>query len=277
MRRAVVIIPTYNERENLPFAVAALLEVFASIESWRMEILVVDDTSPDKTYEVAAELAEKHDQVHVLLNGEKCGLGRAYLRGMERAFGEMAADLVLEFDADLSHDPTKIPSFLEAVEQGADLVLGSRYITGGGIPRDWGLHRRFLSVVGNLVIMTVLGEFTVRDWTTGFRAIRREVYETVAPQLSGERFSGYTFHIGFLHETLRAGFTVVEVPFQFVDRTRGQSKLGAEYVRNTLAFILKARLHDLPGDAGSSSRWWASCSACSGASSCTTATSGSGR
>ena len=247
MRRAVIIVPTYNERENLPFAVAALLEVFASIDDWRMDILVVDDTSPDRTYEVAARLAEEHDQVTLLLNREKCGLGGAYLRGMERAFGEMGADLVFEFDADLSHDPTRIPVFLEAVGRGADLVLGSRYVAGGGIPRDWALQRRFLSVVGNWVIMSVLGNFTVRDWTTGFRAIRRDVYEAVAPQLKDERFSGYTFQIGFLHRALQAGFTVVEVPFRFVDRTRGESKLGAEYMRNTLAFIFKTRLLDLAG------------------------------
>lgn len=247
MRRAVVIIPTYNERENLPLAVAALRDVFASIDDWCMEILVVDDSSPDKTYEVARALAKEHDEITLLLNGEKCGLGGAYLRGMERAFGEMAADVVFEFDADLSHDPTKIPAFLGAVEQGADMVLGSRYRKGGGIPRDWGLHRKFLSVVGNIVIMTVLGNFKVRDWTTGFRAIRREVYETVGPRLSGERFSGYTFQIGFLQEALKAGFTVVEVPFRFVDRTLGESKLGAEYLRNTLAFILRARALELAG------------------------------
>jgi dolichol-phosphate mannosyltransferase len=247
MRKAIVIIPTYNERENLPLAVAALLEVFATIRDWRMEMLVVDDTSPDKTYEVARGLADEHDGIALLLNCEKCGLGGAYLRGMERAFGEMGADVVFEFDADLSHDPRRIPAFLEAVERGADVVLGSRYIEGGGIPRNWGFHRRFLSVAGNLVVMTVLGTFKVRDWTTGFRAVRREVYETVGPRLTGKRFSGYTFQIGFLHEALRAGFTVVEVPFQFVDRTRGESKLGAEYVGNTLAFILKVRLLDLVG------------------------------
>lgn len=247
MRKAVVIIPTYDERENLPLAVAALLKVFGTIDDWRMEILVVDDTSPDKTYEVARELAEEHEEVTLLLNSEKCGLGGAYLRGMERAFGEMAADVVFEFDADLSHDPAKIPAFLKAVEQGADVVLGSRYTKGGGIPQDWGLYRKFLSVVGNVVVMTVLGNFNVRDWTTGFRAIRREVYETVSPRLSGERFLGYTFNIGFLQEALKAGFTVVEVPFRFVDRTRGESKLGPEYIRNTVAFILKARLLDLVG------------------------------
>jgi dolichol-phosphate mannosyltransferase len=245
MRRAVVIIPTYNERDNLPVAVAALLHVFASIDDWRMEILVVDDTSPDKTYEVAAAMAEEHDQVTLLLNHEKCGLGGAYLRGMEHAFGEMAADVVFEFDADLSHDATRIPIFLEAVEGGADLVLGSRYVPGGGIPGDWPLLRRFLSVAGNLIIMTVLGNFKVRDWTTGFRAIRREVYDAVAPRLRGKRFSGYTFNIGFLYEAVKAGFTVVEVPLQFVDRTRGQSKLGPEYLKNTLAFIFRARLNDL--------------------------------
>ncbi len=247
MRTAVVIIPTYNERENLPSAVSALLEVFGAIQGWRMRILVVDDTSPDRTYEVAREIAEEHAEVTLLLNSEKRGLGGAYLKGMEHAFGEMAADVVFEFDADLSHDPQKIPVFLAAVEQGADVVLGSRYAKGGGIPQDWGLYRKFLSVVGNVVIMTVLGDFKVRDWTTGFRAIRREVYEVVAPRLSGERFLGYTFNIGFLYETLKAGFTVVEVPFRFVDRTQGESKLGPEYIRNTIAFILKVRLLDLVG------------------------------
>jgi dolichol-phosphate mannosyltransferase len=183
--------------------------------------------------------------VHLLLNPQKSGLGGAYLKGMQHAFGEMAAAVAFEFDADLSHDPSKIPAFLQAIERGADLVLGSRYIKGGGIPRDWGIHRKFLSVVGNLVIMLVLGNFRVRDWTTGFRAVRREVYQAVEASLKAQSFSGYTFQIGFLQEALKRGFSVVELPFRFVDRTCGESKLGPEYIKNTLGFIFRVRLQQL--------------------------------
>src|SRR5690606_30901308 len=137
---------------------------------WDMHILVVDDTSPDKTYEVVEQLTKKHTQVHLLLNKQKSGLGGAYLKGMDHAFHQLKADAVFEFDADLSHDPEKLPAMLAQLDNGYDMVLGSRYIPGGGIPSDWGLHRKFLSVVGNIIIMTVLTDFRIRDWTTGYRA-----------------------------------------------------------------------------------------------------------
>ncbi len=244
-KKAVVIIPTYNERENIQKVIPLLLEVSRSVSHWQLEILVVDDTSPDKTYDVVAELEKKHRQVHLLVNKKKAGLGGAYLRGMKHAFEELDADAVFEFDADLSHDPSKIPAFLGALDVGADIVLGSRYISGGGIPDDWGVHRKFLSIVGNVVIMSVLTNFKIRDWTTGYRALTKEVYAAVHPYLAGERFSGYTFQIGFLHTAVRLGFSVVEVPFKFVDRSIGHSKLGPEYIKNTLLFILKVRLQDM--------------------------------
>lgn len=242
MKKAVVIIPTYNERGNVSRVIPTLLDVFKKIPNWQMEILVVDDSSPDKTYEVVTELAKKHYAVHLLLNKNKVGLGGAYLKGMDKAFNEMNADIVFEFDADLSHDPQKIPLFLKEIDKGADLVLGSRYIEGGGIPSNWGLHRKFLSITGNLFINIVLANFSIRDWTTGYRALKKEVYEKVAPYLRSERFSGYTFQIGFLFQTIEHGFKVSEVPFVFVDRTEGHSKLGSEYIKNTLMFILKVRL-----------------------------------
>ncbi|MEX0895359.1 MAG: glycosyltransferase family 2 protein [Patescibacteria group bacterium] len=245
MKHAVVIIPTYNERENIAKVVPLLLQTFRDIESWKMSILVVDDTSPDKTYEVARELSDKHPTVHLLLNKQKAGLGGAYLKGMEYAFSTMKADLIFEFDADLSHDPEKIPVFLEKIDAGADMVLGSRYIAGGGIPADWGVHRKFLSIVGNWVIMAILGTFSVRDWTTGFRAITKKVYQAVAPSLNKEQFFGYTFQIGFLQRALKEGFVIKEVPFVFVDRTIGSSKLGPEYLKNTLLFIMRVRIQEL--------------------------------
>jgi dolichol-phosphate mannosyltransferase len=242
MKKAIVIIPTYNEKENIGGAVLALLDVFEKVPGWQLGILVVDDNSPDRTYEVVEDLSKQHKSVDLLLNKNKSGLGGAYLKGMAMAFNEMSADVVFEFDADLSHDPSKIPAFLQAIENGADLVLGSRYIPGGGIPDNWGLHRKLLSKVGNLFINVVLANFSIRDWTTGYRAIKKEVYHQVLPYLQSERFSGYTFQIGFLFQAVNAGFKIVEVPFQFVDRTYGSSKLGPEYIKNTLIFILKVRI-----------------------------------
>lgn len=244
VKTAVIIIPTYNERGNIPALLTALQKVFSTIDSWQMKVLIVDDTSPDKTYQLVEELQPKYSFLHLLVNKKKSGLGGAYLKGMKEAFTTLKADVVFEFDADLSHDPTKIPDFLSKIDQGADMVLGSRYRAGGGIPQDWGVHRKFLSVVGNLVIMVVFGDFSIRDWTSGFRAITKSVYKAVHTELTSERFSGYTFQIGFLHKTVSKGFKVVEVPFQFVDRTYGESKLGPEYIFNNLHYILKVRLEE---------------------------------
>ena len=172
-KKAVIILPTYNERENIAHTIEVLQGVFAKIKNWHMSILVVDDTSPDKTYELVSQIAKKSTNVHLLINKQKNGLGAAYLKGMAEAFGRLEADVVFEFDADLSHDPTKIPEMLNRIDQGADMVLGSRYIKGGGIPSNWGWHRKFLSIVGNWTIMLVLTNFKIRDWTSGFRAITK--------------------------------------------------------------------------------------------------------
>lgn len=241
MKKAFVIIPTYNERENILKVVPILLDIFKQVKGWNMNILVVDDSSPDKTAEVVTDFAKKHKQVHLLLNKKKQGLGGAYLKGMAKAFEDKETDVVFEFDADLSHDPTKIPIFLQKIDEGYDMVLGSRYIPGGGIPDNWGLHRKFLSVVGNFVITVVLTNFSIKDWTGGYRAITRQVYEAVEPEMHDEKFTGYTFQIGFLHKAVKKGFKIVEVPFKFVDRTIGVSKLGNEYIKNNLLYLFKVR------------------------------------
>jgi len=244
-KKAVVIIPTYNERENIKIIVPVLLDVFKTIEDWQMEILVVDDTSPDKTYEAVEKLSKKYKQVHLLVNKRKAGLGAAYLKGMDHAFHKLEADVVFEFDADFSHDPKKIPNFLKKIDEGYDLVLGSRYVPGGSIPQNWGLHRKFLSVFGNLFIMFVMTNFKIKDWTGGYRALTKKTYDAVHPELNSQRFSGYTFQIGFLHTALRKGFKVAEVPFHFIDREIGVSKLGPEYIKNIMLFIVKARLQEI--------------------------------
>lgn len=245
--KAIIIIPTYNESKGITATIEAVLPVFDKIKHWDMGILVVDDTSPDKTYEVVEQLQKQYSNLHLFLNPTKAGLGGAYLKGMAYAFDKLKADVVFEFDADLSHDPTKIPSLLAKIEEGYDLVLGSRYIPGGGIPEDWGAHRKFLSIMGNLVARLILGNLTIKDWTGGYRAITRRVYERVLPELSSKRFSGYTFQIGFLHKAVKAGFTVAEVPYYFKDRTIGLSKIGPEYIKNTLIYLLKVRSQEIMG------------------------------
>ncbi len=245
MKTGIVIVPTYNERENIQKVVATLNEVFKKVTNWKLGILVVDDTSPDKTYEVVKTLQKKYPNLHLLINAKKSGLGGAYLKGMAEAFQNLDAEVVFEFDADLSHDPTKIPDFLKKIDQGYDMVLGSRYIAGGGIPQDWGWYRKILSVWGNLFINVVLADFRIRDWTGGYRAITKPVYEAVIGEMSSERFTGYTFQIGFLHKAVKKNFKITEVPFHFVDRTIGESKMGMDYIKNSLIFILKVRLKDI--------------------------------
>lgn len=245
MKKAILVIPTYNERENIQKVVPILETVFLSIKNWDMEILVVDDSSPDKTADAVRELQKKFKNVHLLLNKQKSGLGGAYLKGMSKAFGELKADVVFEFDADLSHDPQRLPSFLAKIDEGYDIVIGSRYIKGGGIPDNWGFHRKFFSVVGNLVITVVFTDFRIHDWTSGYRAITKRTYEAVHDELNSEIFSGYTFQIGFLNKAIKKGFKVTEVPFQFVDREIGQSKLGAEYIKNNLLYIFKTRYQEI--------------------------------
>lgn len=245
-RKAILIIPTYNERANITRLIPMVDQVRRKVAPWTLEVLVVDDSSPDGTADAVRELQQKYSFVHLQVNKKKSGLGGAYLKGMAEAFHSLDADVVFEFDADLSHDPKKIPEFLAAVDAGADLVLGSRYIQGGSIPSNWGLHRKFLSVFGNMIISVILTSTAVRDWTTGYRAIRRQVYEAVHTELEdNEQFAGYTFQIGFLHKTLRNNFVVREVPFHFVDRTEGESKLGTEYIVNTLKFLLTVRAKEI--------------------------------
>lgn len=246
MKHAVVIIPTYNERDNIEVTIDALQDVFAGIKDWKMSVLVVDDSSPDKTYELVREISKKKKNVHLFLNKHKAGLGGAYIKGMDHAFHEMNADVAFEFDADLSHDPKKIPLFLKSIDKGNQLVLGSRYIEGGSIPAEWGIHRKFLSIFGNLIIMTVLTNFRIKDWTSGYRAVSKEVYEAVRPNIDSEQFFGYAFQIGFLYHALRKGFKVdPNIAYHFKDRVVGQSKIGPEYIKNTLIFIFKMRIKEI--------------------------------
>lgn len=231
--RIVLIIPTYNELGNIGRLIEALQGVFRAL-SHEMHVLVVDDNSPDGTAEVVREWQQRAERVH-LLQGEKRGLGAAYIRGMRHALETLQADAVFEMDADFSHQPTDVPRLIDALERGADFVIGSRYVAGGSIPREWGLHRRLNSRCGNLVARYVAGLYRIRDCTAGFRAIRAAVLRRI--ELEELRVQGYAFQIALLHAAVAGGARVVELPVDFIDRTAGESKLG---LRDVIEFFRSA-------------------------------------
>ncbi len=235
--KIVVILPTYNERENIKKVIYELKGVFQSLsKKYEISVLVVDDRSPDGTGEIVASLAKKDPKIY-LLNGEKRGLGAAYVRGINYAIEKMSADVVFEMDADLSHDPKLIPQFLKEIDDGSDFVIGSRYILGGSIPQNWGVSRKIYSTVANLFVRFGLMTPSIHDWTSGYRAIRTRVFKTIGTGLS--RFPGYTFQVVVLHRTHQAHFVISEIPLQFVDRSWGKSKIiPPEYIASVVAYVL---------------------------------------
>jgi dolichol-phosphate mannosyltransferase len=235
--RTVICLPTYNERENLEPMVAAL----RGLDLDDLHVLVIDDHSPDATGKIADRLASEDDHVHVLHRERKEGLGPAYLAGFRRAL-ELGADLVFEMDCDFSHDPADVPR-LAAAAAHADLVLGSRYVRGGGI-RNWGFVRRFISRGGSRYAQVLL-QLGVRDLTGGFKCYRRKVLETIG--LEGISSLGYAFQIETTYRTLRAGFRVVEVPITFTDREVGGSKMSKGIVLEAIWKVPILRLRALAG------------------------------
>jgi dolichol-phosphate mannosyltransferase len=229
-RSALVCVPTYNEAENLVPIVAAVLDAAPAVH-----VLVVDDGSPDGTGRLADELAARDPRVHVLHRARKEGLGKAYLAAfawaLERDYG-----LVLEMDADFSHDPRYLPALLERARE-ADLVLGSRYVEGGGTV-NWGLGRKVVSRGGSLYARTILGVH-VRDLTGGFKCFRREVLEAI--ELGTVQSSGYAFQIELTYRAILKGFRVAELPIVFADRRVGQSKMSRRIVVEAMRMVWAMR------------------------------------
>jgi dolichol-phosphate mannosyltransferase len=233
--KAVVCLPTYNERENLERMVEALADKGVSV-------LVIDDNSPDGTGELADRLAAEHDHVEVLHRPRKEGLGPAYLAGFEHALADPEVELVLEMDADFSHNPDDVPRLIAAGDD-ADLVLGSRYVEGGSIG-SWGALRRFVSAGGSLYARILLG-VPVHDLTGGFKCFHRRVLETL--DLPAVDSRGYAFQIETTYRALRAGFRVVEVPITFVDREHGGSKMSRTIVLEAIWKVPVLRVRALTG------------------------------
>jgi dolichol-phosphate mannosyltransferase len=217
---AWLVLPTYNEAENIEAFLAAVLQKLPA----SAHVLIVDDNSPDGTGEIAEGLCERHEGVSVLHRPHKEGLGPAYIAGFQRALAGGAA-LVLEMDSDFSHDPAYLPRLLEAAER-ADLVIGSRYVAGGGVS-DWGVLRRVISRGGSSYARFVLG-VGVRDLTGGFKCFRREVLEAI--DLESIQSHGYAFQVEMTYRVIQQGFRVIEVPIVFRERRAGSSKMDRSIV-----------------------------------------------
>ena len=231
MNPALVIIPTYNERDNLGPITSAVLAADP-----RIDILVVDDNSPDGTGQLADELAAKEPRLRVLHREKKQGLGRAYLHAFSWAL-EHGYQFIIEMDADFSHDPRYLPMLIDEAQSGTDLVLGSRYVTGGGTV-NWGVGRQLISQGGSLYARSVLG-VKVRDLTGGFKCFNRRVLETI--DLDAVQSSGYAFQIELTYRALKKGFTVKEVPIVFEDRRVGQSKMSRKIFVEAFTVVWKLR------------------------------------
>jgi len=246
MTKVVVIIPTYNEKENIGLMINALEEeIFPQIKETQMEILVIDDKSPDGTAEVVRQKMKKFKNISLNL-GEKQGLGAAYKRGMNYAMKEMKADAVVEFDADFQHDPKYILDLVEKFNQGYDYVIGSRFVKGGSIPKEWNFYRKFLTVVGSSLFSRIVLFFPninkVKDVSTGLKLTR---VKNVLDKVDFAKIANdFVYKTQMLYQIVNMGAKVVEIPLQFKLREKGETKMGFNTVIGTFKAIIILRLTD---------------------------------
>ena len=235
--RALVIVPTYNERFNIARLIPAILAQDPSLE-----VLVVDDGSPDGTGEIVDGIAANNARVHIIHRASKLGLGTAYIAGFRWAL-ERKYDLVFEMDADFSHNPERLPEFLEAIKE-SDVVLGSRYQNGHVNVVNWPMSRLFLSYGANIYARFVTG-LPIFDTTGGFKCFRRNVLESI--DLNSVKSNGYAFQIEMSYRAWKRGFQLFEIPIIFVDRTEGVSKMSKKIVREAIWMVWRLRWWSLTG------------------------------
>lgn len=231
MASQIVIIPTYNEKENINEIVAAVTELAP-----QFDILVVDDSSPDGTGDMVRVLQKQHNHLHLLVRSEKNGLGRAYIAGFKWCI-ERNYDHICEMDADFSHHPKDLVRLLAVCEEGADIAIGSRYTKGGKV-KNWGLDRIILSS-GASIYVRLITWMPIKDPTAGFKCYKRSVLEAI--DLDNIRFNGYAFQIEMKYKAYKKGFKLVEVPITFIDRVRGTSKLDSSIIKEAAWGVLRIR------------------------------------
>lgn len=238
--KVVIIIPTYNEKENIEKTIDDLEKVFPQAEPrYQLNILVVDDNSPDGTSQIVKKMQKKYRNLFLLNNPQKKGLGAAYIKGIKYAIEKLKADLIFEYDADGSHQPKYVPLMLKEITKGADVVVGSRYIAGGSMPANWGLERKIVSFFGNLVARLVLFTFQYKDMTSGFRVSKVEFLKKIDLEKLLSKQYAYKIHLYYaLH---KLGAQIVEYPIDFIDRTLGKSKFPKNNILDSLRVVFTLR------------------------------------
>lgn len=237
MKKAVIILPTYNEVSTLGSLIDQIFEVTSNLNNWQVQVLVVDSKSTDGTQSKVRSLIKKYSDRLYMIEMEKEGLGKAYIKGFNFVLEKLSPYVIFEMDADLSHDPKDLPLFLKKIEAGADFVIGSRYMKGGSIPSNWSFHRKAFSVIGNLIARIGFMKLKITEWTNGYRAIKVWLIKSIIPEM--DKYSGYVFQVAFLDKTIKRGAYVEQVPVQFKDREHGVSKINSfQYIWQTLLYIL---------------------------------------
>lgn len=240
--RIVIVIPTYNEAENIGRMLDILVKKeLPEIKNHKVSILVVDSKSPDGTADIVKEKMKKYSQVF-LLETSKEGLGADYVKGMKYAIGKMKAEAVMEMDSDFQHDPKDIKRLIAAMDKGADYVIGSRYITGGAIPKEWGFHRKLMSFGGSTFARLVLLMFKTHDMTSGFKLQKTEFLKQIDLDNLYSKYYAYKLHI--LYEIYRLGAKIVEVPIIFYERKEGTSKISRKDLIDSFLVVIKLRFRD---------------------------------
>ncbi|HSX09100.1 MAG TPA: glycosyltransferase family 2 protein [Candidatus Saccharimonadales bacterium] len=240
--KIIVIIPTYNEKSNIEKMIPVLeQEIFPKITHHSMGLLIVDDKSPDGTADVVTEFRKKWHNID-LLSGDKNGLGLAYVRGMKYAMEKMNADAVMEFDSDFQHNPHDIPRLIKAMDEGADYVIGSRYIEGGSIPKEWGIDRKILSVFGNLFTRVVWLNFKIHDMTSGFKLTKTEFLSKL--NLDKLLSQNFAYKMQIMHDIIKLKAKVKEVPIVFYEREQGKSKINVQDQFESFYVVLRLAVYD---------------------------------
>jgi dolichol-phosphate mannosyltransferase len=241
--KTVVVIPTYNESETIAKVIDLLAEDFKKIPNHDMHILVVDDSSPDGTADIVREKMKEYPFVHLYLNKEKLGLGGAYARAFKYAIEKLGAEVIMEMDGDLQHDPNDVHRFMEQIDEGYDFVIGSRFIAGGSIPEEWGFKRKFFSIVGNWVSKIVMGIYDISEFTNGFRATRVKGF---MDRIDLDNFlsSGFAYKLDLLFKFHRLGAKMREIPVKFGHRDYGESKMERNNPIDSLRVVLTLRIQE---------------------------------
>lgn len=235
--KVVIVIPTYIEKENIAKLIPNIESSLGGLKQ-QFDILIVDDNSPDGTAQVVKNLATKFTNLY-LLSGSKKGLGSAYIRGFKFAIEKLKADIIIQMDADFSHNPKDIVRLTEGLHKGFDVVIGSRYVTDGEI-KDWSFFRKALSAAGNFICRKALNLNNIKDCTSGFRAIRVKTISKI--NFENFKTNGYSFQVKLLYELQKAGAKVKEIPIKFIDRKTGATKLGFWDIIEGISTLIKIKV-----------------------------------